>query len=144
RDGGRMNLGRLGAWLGSERGQRTAALAAGIILVTAVASFGSNPKHEASGTVGSGATGGTTPGTGPISGASAPGSSTSTGTGRARSGATGVNGTSTAGGGGTSAAIPPALRGVDFGLVTQGVTAKTVKIGLSGNFDNCGDTASLV
>src|SRR5581483_5041434 len=40
--------------------------------------------------------------------------------------------------------IPPALRGVDFGLKTQGVTNKEVKVGFSGNFDNCGDTASLV
>lgn len=130
---------RIDAFIGEERGQKAVAIAAVVVLVTAVASFGANPNRTTSEQLSTAAA----PESAQESAASsvptvAPEALTSGTQGSASGGAVAQGQTP------NLTSIPPALRGVDFGLRTQGVTSKSVKVGFSGNFDNCGDTASLV
>lgn len=130
---------RIDAFVRDDRGQRAVAIAAVVVLVTAVASFGATPKRTSSDRLSTGSEPGAT-----SEEQSSPASSATPGTDAASSGGPRTGGVASPGRTPNLAAIPPALRGVDFGLRTQGVTPKSVKVGFSGNFDNCGDTASLV
>jgi hypothetical protein len=129
-------LKALDRFFGSERGQKAVAVVAGVLLITAAASVGANKSDDAAGITGDSDS--SVVGTGSIDELDS---------------ADGLPGGKSAGAGSTGTISAPGsvgpqltkeqLRALDFGLVTQGVTDKEVKVGFSGNFDNCGDTAGL-
>lgn len=128
-------MNKILAFAQSENGLKTVGIVAAIILISSAASLGANKSHESQALTSPGAT----------DSAGAPSGVASTPTPSASAGSVpGVASGVTSGPNVPTNVIPPALRGVDFGLKTQGVTSKEVKVGFSGNFDNCGDTASLV
>ena len=126
----------LDVFIQSERGLQVVGVVGAVLLVAAVASVGANKTQSTALTGAPGSDAQTTTVTDAPTGnvgetaTPSPGPSQSRITLQAADAA--------------DAEIPPALRGVDFGLRTQGVTDKEVKVGFSGNFDNCGDTAGLV
>jgi len=130
---------------------RTVAIANAAVLVTAVLSVGQvrfEQRHDALGqTPSSSSDSGTTGGASP-----APGQSTTPG----GTAGTPSPGTTTGGGtgpGGTTGALPTTpgkpgsprvtVKVPDFGLKTQGVTAKTVKLGIDYNKNDCGGSGAL-
>lgn len=122
--------------LGGEQGQKVIGLIAGVVLLSAVASIGSNRTQDSALTTDGSGLPSDVVVTEDKGGSKANTSSTDGGPGNSSSGTVSVPGE-------RSTEIPRELRGVDFGLKTQGVTDKEVKVGFSGNFDNCGDTAGL-
>jgi hypothetical protein len=127
-------MNRLLTFAGSDAGLRTAGIVSAFLILTSVASFGAN-KHKENAAL----TATNTPPPPVAPAATAPTTAPSTSTSSSK-----PPGPATAATSGDVNSVPAALRGVDFGLRTQGVTDKEVKVGFSGNFDNCGDTASLV
>jgi hypothetical protein len=131
-----------------QRVQRVLAVASIGVLVTAIASVGqvrfetrdksttALTSDEPTTTPSTGPGGSPLPGSSPLPGASAvPGASAGPG-GTTGTGTTGV----TVPGGSTGSHLPPpgSVKVPDFGLRTQGVTAKTVKVGVSYNVSGCG------
>lgn len=129
-------LRSIDVFLQSERGLQVVGVVGAVLLVTAIASVGANKTVDPTliGAPGADTEAPAVTGT--------PGDATGT-TATPIPGATRGRSTVEAPDA-ASAEIPKALRGVDFGLRTQGVTDKEVKVGFSGNFDSCGDTAGLV
>jgi substrate-binding family protein len=125
------------AFIKSEQGLKTAGVMGVVLLVTSIASIGANKPQQTAGPVGAPE--------GPVAETVDSGAAPTPEQGLSDTTGSGARGPGTeVAPGSRSAEIPPALRGADFGLRTQGVTSKEVKVGISGNFDNCGDTAGLV
>lgn len=132
-------LKRVDALLTGEQGLQAVGIAAGIVLITAIASFGANTNATSTSDVtddGAFATSAPTdvavPTLSPLSSA-APGG---------RPSGQGPVGSIT---GPLATRAPlPRVAPIDFGLRTQGITSKEVEVGFSANFSACGDTAGLV
>ena len=130
---------RLDALMSGEQGLQAVGIAAGVVLITAIASFGANTNSS------------TTPDltdTGAIA-TSLPGGdalptiepSTSADARSTGSGPTITDGVPAP----VASRKPlPRIAPIDFGLRTQGITDKEVEVGFSANFSACGDTAALV
>lgn len=120
----------------SDRGLRVVGIAAGVVLITAAASIGANKTPVGSGSIA--ADGSAIDAIDP--GSSTPGPTTSGGR-KIGSAAT----LTVPGPGGTSRSVPPHLAppGLDFGLRTQGISDKEVKVGFSYNQAACGDAGLL-
>ncbi len=126
-------MNRIFSFAQTDAGLKVAGIVAAVLLVTSIASFGANKKQPNE------AITSPPPTPGAVS-ASSSGTPTSTPvtTNGAPSPATAPQVSS------VLLCCPQLPKGATFGLRTQGVTAKQVRVGFSGNFDNCGDTASLV
>src|SRR5438067_12508829 len=112
-------MNKISAFAQSDNGLIAAGIAAAFILLTSAVSFHSASSGSSQALTSPSAT----DNAGAPSGAgSTPAPSAAAGT--ASVGASGV----AAGGNAPTNVIPPALRGVDFGLKTQGVTSKEVKV----------------
>jgi ABC-type branched-subunit amino acid transport system substrate-binding protein len=133
-------LARFDALLTGEKGLQAVGIAAGVVLITAIASFGANTNSTTSGELtDDGALASSAPGDAayptlaPIT-TYAPGTGPSGGPGT-------VDGVA----GPLASREPlPLIAPIDFGLRTQGITDKEVEVGFSANFSSCGDTAALV
>ncbi len=131
-------MNRLLTFLGSEAGLKTAGIIAAVLAVTSAASVNSVKHRENSALTEPSASDDASLGALP-SETLAPATSSGATNGKRVGSTGGVTGPKA-----PSNVLPPALRGIDFGLKTQGITDKEVKVGFSANFDNCGDTATLV
>ncbi len=130
---------RLRILLNHQHRTRVLAIGVGVMLIANLAAVGpvANNKPDDTDALGPFPSGSASPGAtiGPGAIGTTPGATGSLGT--------GPGGTTLPGGGPTTKPTIPASQIPNFGLITQGVTATTVKIGVSENYSNCGDAGSL-
>lgn len=130
----------LDGFMRSDRGLRVAGIAAGVVLITSIASVGANKSTNQAGPFANDPLAPEAtfdPSATPDASGSPDGDGTGPGI--------GPGGSTITGPGGQTQTLPPNLADprLDFGLKTQGITDKEVKVGFSYNKASCGDQALI-